>query len=88
MKIWIFNCKEVSHLVSKSMDHKISISKKMGVRFHLMMCKHCARFENQLTMIRSLLKSQATDSTSLKMDEKAKKKITQSLKEYQDQEQQ
>jgi len=88
MKIWLFNCKEVSHLVSESMDHKISISKKMGVRFHLMMCKHCARFENQLTMIRSLLKSQTTDSTSLKMDEKAKKKIAQSLKEYQDQEQQ
>ncbi len=87
MKIWLFNCKEVSHLVSESMDHKISVSKRMGVRFHLMMCKHCARFENQLTMIRSLLKNRSTDSTSLKMDEEVKKKITQSLKEYQNQEQ-
>jgi hypothetical protein len=87
MKIWIFNCKEVSHLVSESMDHKIGFSKKMGIRFHLMMCKHCARFENQLTIIRKLLKTGTTDATPLKMDRETKKKITQSLKEHRDHDQ-
>ena len=88
MKIWLFNCKEVSLLVSQSMDHKIGLSKKIGVRFHLLMCKHCARFENQLTLIRSLLKKSSTTSTTPKMDEEVKKQMTRSLKEYQDQEQQ
>lgn len=76
MKMWMFNCKDVSHLVSQSMDMELSFTKRMGIRFHLLMCKYCARFEQQLTRIRELIPSKEKDQVpSLKMDDKAKKKL-------------
>jgi len=73
MKMWIFNCKEVSQLVSQSMDRELSFTKRMGVRFHLMMCRYCARFGQQLKRIRELIRSQEEDNIPpLIMDDKAK----------------
>ncbi len=73
MKMWMFNCKEVSKLVSQSMDRELSFSKRMGVRFHLMMCRYCARFGQQLKRIRVLLHSQKEENIpSLTIDNKLK----------------
>lgn len=73
MKMWIFNCKEVSQLVSQSMDRDLSFTKRMGVHFHLMMCRYCARFGQQLKRIRELIRSQEEDNIPpLIMDDKVK----------------
>ena len=81
MKMWMFNCKDVSRLVSESMDQELSFTKRMGVRFHLMMCRHCARFRIQLTRIRKLIRSQGEEKIpSLIMEKKAKERINQLLK--------
>ena len=80
MKMWMFNCREVSRLVSKSMDRDLSFTKMMGVRFHLMMCRHCVRFGHQLVRIRKLIRSREEEIIPpLVMDEKAKDKINQLL---------
>lgn len=76
MKMWMFNCKEVSRLVSESMDQELSFTKKLGVRFHLMMCRHCARFWAQLTRIRQMIHAQQEENIpSLQMDDKAKARL-------------
>jgi hypothetical protein len=80
--MWMFNCKEVSQLVSKSMDRELSFTKKMGVRFHLMMCRYCARFGSQLTRIREMLHAQQEDNfPSLTMDDRVKGRLNRLLEQ-------
>ncbi len=82
MKMWIFNCQHVAQLVSESMDHKLSLGRRLGMRFHLLMCSHCARYKKQLHFIRRLISSNPsliTDSSLPTMDENAKKRLRQIL---------
>ncbi len=82
MKIWIFNCQEVSHLVSRSMDQDVSFTQKMGIRFHLMMCKYCANFALQLKKMRELIhKDQIPSVPHVVMDNEAKREMKQCLKD-------
>ncbi len=53
---WMFRCKDVSVLVSQSMDTHLPLSKRMGIRFHLMMCNLCREYKRQLTLISRALK--------------------------------
>jgi len=78
MKMWMFNCRQIARLVSESMDRKLPPGRRLGVRFHLLMCRHCARFSKQLHLIRRLIRSRAsTDAkySSTTMDEQAKERL-------------
>ena len=44
----MLNCKEVSQLASEALDRKLSLKERIGLRFHLMMCKLCTRYVRQL----------------------------------------
>lgn len=57
MKHWLFNCKDISHLVSRSMDERLPLPRRMGITFHLMMCRYCARYAKQLKIIRQKIRS-------------------------------
>ncbi|NOR26237.1 MAG: zf-HC2 domain-containing protein [Desulforhopalus sp.] len=82
MKMWMFNCRDVSRLVSESMDRELSFTKRMGVRFHLMMCRHCAGFRHQLARIRKIIRSQDEENIPpLTMEGKARERLNQLLKE-------
>ncbi len=48
---WMFRCKDVSTLVSQSMDTRLPLGKRMGIRFHLMMCHLCREYKRQLQLI-------------------------------------
>ncbi len=54
MNHWMFRCKDVSHKVSQSMDVALPLHHRAAVRFHLIMCRYCARFYRQLKMLRKL----------------------------------
>jgi len=80
MRMWIFNCQHVARLVSESMDHKLSPGRRLGVRFHLLMCNHCARYKKQLNFIRRVIGNQPSlknYSPPLTMDENAKERLRQ-----------
>jgi hypothetical protein len=51
MNHWMFNCKEVTYLVSESLDRKLPFLQRMGIRMHLLMCRFCSRFRRQLLLI-------------------------------------
>ena len=55
MRHWVFSCKQITALISLSMDTKLPMYKRMGIRFHLMMCVLCRRYQKQLLFIRSIL---------------------------------
>jgi len=52
MDHWMFHCKDVSRKVSEGMDRKLPLHDRMFIRVHLMMCKYCARFQQQLLLLR------------------------------------
>jgi hypothetical protein len=54
MKHWMFCCKDVSKKISESMDRNLPLHHRLFIRIHLMMCKYCSRFKQQLMMLRKL----------------------------------
>ncbi len=52
----MMSCKEVSRLVSESLDRKLSIWQRMQVMVHLMMCGMCARFRKQTLFLHAAAK--------------------------------
>jgi len=49
-------CRDVTRLISESMDHSLPLGKRIGVRIHLLMCTFCARYERQLVLIRETVR--------------------------------
>jgi hypothetical protein len=48
----MLSCKDVTRLLSESMDASLPIGKRIGVRLHLFICKFCLRYKRQLLLIR------------------------------------
>ncbi len=61
----MFNCKEVSRLISESMDRNLPLYQRILIWMHLLMCKYCARFRRQIVMLRELCRSYQLDENFL-----------------------
>jgi len=87
MDFWLFNCKKVSRLVSESMDRDIGTMHRLGLRFHLMMCRYCARYARQLRLIRKKIRSAVTekDAPAHTLPEETKKRLQDLIKHHSDQ---
>ncbi|MBW1775400.1 MAG: zf-HC2 domain-containing protein [Deltaproteobacteria bacterium] len=48
----MLSCKEVSLLVSQSLDRKLPFRQRVAVRMHLIMCKFCSRYKEQLLILK------------------------------------
>ena len=61
------SCKEVSRLVSESMETKLPLRKRIGLWMHLSMCRLCRGFSRQLRVIQAAAKQhgESEDDTSL-----------------------
>jgi len=55
----MLSCKDVSKLVSESLEHPLPFGKRMGVRMHLMMCLLCRTYQRQMFQLRTLVKGAA-----------------------------
>jgi hypothetical protein len=83
----MLSCKDVTQLLSESMDHSLPLGKRIGVRLHLLMCKFCARYERQLLIIRDTVRRLvATEETAggplgETLSEEAKERIRKSLRD-------
>ena len=84
MNHWMFNCKEVSLKVSESLDRKLPLHKRMMIRIHMMMCRYCARFQQQMILIRQIARYakplESTTEESVKLSEDARARLKQTLK--------
>ena len=52
---WMFNCREVTRLVSESLDRELPLSQRIGVKMHLFMCKLCPEVRRQMLFIREAI---------------------------------
>ena len=48
----MLSCRDVTKLVSESMDRSLPFGKLAGVRFHLLICRFCERYRRQLLLLR------------------------------------
>jgi hypothetical protein len=48
----MLSCKDVTRLVSESMDRSLPLGKRVGVHLHLLICRFCERYRRQLLLLR------------------------------------
>lgn len=48
----MLNCKEATALMSMGMDEKLSLSQKLGLRLHLLICTGCQNCRKQMAFLR------------------------------------
>ena len=82
----MLSCKDVTRLLSESMDRSLPLGKRIGVRLHLLICKFCARYMRQLLLIReTAMRLAATvgapgESFGDTLSEEARERIRQFIK--------
>jgi hypothetical protein len=53
-------CKEASFLINKQQETKISVTEKLKLKMHLLVCDACTLFNKQVNQITGLLKTKHT----------------------------
>lgn len=48
----MMTCEEASRLMSESLDRKLPLGKRIALRIHLLMCKLCPRFLQQMLFLK------------------------------------
>jgi hypothetical protein len=65
----MFNCREVTRLVSESLDRKLPLSERIGVRIHLLMCRLCPEAKRQMLFIREAMRMLTVESSALESED-------------------
>ena len=47
----MIHCEEVARIVASGQLADSALGRRLGIRFHLLMCRHCRRFVAQLSAI-------------------------------------
>jgi hypothetical protein len=79
----MLNCKEATQLISQSLDQPLSWSNRWKLKFHLLLCDACTRFNQQLHQLRKLLINmikQTENDPSIHLSEEAKSRIIEHVK--------
>lgn len=58
-KWYTFGCKDATYLMSKKEYAPLSVSEKLLLQFHKLMCKYCRRFSEQSAKISNFFKTSA-----------------------------
>lgn len=52
----MLTCKDATELMSQKMDGNLSVPNRLSLGFHLLLCKGCRNFNDQLRFIRKAVK--------------------------------
>lgn len=81
-------CKTVSRLQSEALDRELSFRERTGVRVHLLLCKWCRRYGNQIRMLKKLVRErgdQTGGDDSQPLSKEARERIREKLKTIEEQ---
>ncbi len=71
----MLTCKEVSKLVSESLEHPLPFRQRMGVQFHLMMCSMCRTYQKQTFQLRDAMRTYARNIPPARHSKAARQRI-------------
>jgi hypothetical protein len=80
------DCRQVTRMVSKSLDRRLPFYQRVWVWLHLLMCKYCLRFRDQLKLLRRA--SLVTDAPEeqagfeIRLPKKARERIKHTLADH------
>ncbi len=80
------DCKEVAELSSNSLDEILPFKKRLGLKLHIIMCKFCRRNNEQLYLIRELIRKKLSSSengsteVNRRLSEESRQRIASLLK--------
>jgi hypothetical protein len=83
----LLECKEISKLVTHSLDEPLTLRQRLRVRWHLFVCVYCRRFQKQVFWIRKILQGKSKPSFEMQelseahLSKDARERIKKVLKE-------
>lgn len=80
----MLNCRQVTRLVSQSMDTTLPWYQRLAIRIHLLYCVWCRRYTAQIRFLHQATKAWATEAADLsapKLSSEAKETMRKRLKE-------
>ena len=80
----MLNCRQVTRLVSQSMDVRLGWYQRLAVRVHLFYCVWCRRYAAQIQFLRNAAKELAVEAPSTspaKLSDEAKGQMRKRLEE-------
>ena len=85
----MLTCKDASKLMSQSFDRGLTLTEKVGIRFHLLICTACQKVHQQFTFLHNASKRLASEpvvipSTQPGLSPEAQERILKELHRKQD----
>lgn len=63
----MMKCHEATRLMSESQERPLSMTERMSLKLHLMMCTGCANFKDQMGVLRVMTRNFAKGKDAQKM---------------------
>jgi len=76
----MLNCKQASLLASRAQDEELQFLERMTLKLHLLLCRSCAHFTQQLSILREASQHARTHH-HLHLTTEAKQQILQTLRQ-------
>ena len=55
----MLNCEQVTRLLSEAQERKLTLTERMPLKMHVMMCSGCRNFGEQMGMLRHVARAYA-----------------------------
>lgn len=81
----MLKCKQITELASKKIDTQLSLLQRLELKLHLLICKSCKIYNQQISFIQHTLFNLDQHGKHLKLPEDAKKRIAGKIKSYSNQ---
>ena len=78
------SCKNIAKLVSESMDHRVSITKRWKIKFHLALCEFCRHYKEQLETVRNLARGFIKEGSEIDGESQLKSSARERMKKLLD----
>lgn len=81
----MLSCKEVSRLVSESLDRELPLRQRISLRLHLLLCSLCSRFHRQMLFLQDAARAFGATAEAdeqlahLRLSPEARQRIKQAL---------
>jgi hypothetical protein len=53
----MLSCKQASQLISQSLDRSLTLRERIALKLHLIICKYCKRFSQQVQTLRNAMRT-------------------------------